>query len=60
MTIKGDDYRASPADIADWYRDVGKKTERKRNPLKLEVVTLHGRYTNPWSCDVCCPPKLFD
>lgn len=47
-------YKASPADLADFYRDVHRATTRRRNPLVLEVKEIIGRDFK-MGCDVCRP-----
>lgn len=54
-------YKATPADLADFYRDVHKATTRKRNPLVLDVKEIIGRDFK-MGCAVCRPkssPVLF-
>lgn len=48
-------YRAGHDTIADFYREVARKTGRKRKPLTLNVVEIHGRPELTWQCAVCNP-----
>lgn len=48
-------FKASAADIADFYKEVHKKQTRKKNPLVLEVVTVKGRPEIKMGCEICNP-----